>query len=286
MPKDSIQRFDKAAATAALPARDRATHKKKASVLIIAGSAQYLGASLLCGRAAYRSGAGLVHLALPGPLALSAMAALPELVVHGLGKGAQLDHSHLKAIHGLAAPVQAVAVGPGLGRAPGTQRLVRSLWKSLPKRSVFDADALAALDLKIEPGAERVLTPHEGELALLLGDQALALGRPTAARSLASLGHCVAVLKGPGTLVANLNGALSLNSTGSSVLATAGTGDVLTGAIAALMAQGASPYDAARLGVWAHGIAAELWARDHAGRGLLASDLADGLPGAFALAGA
>jgi NAD(P)H-hydrate epimerase len=96
----------------------------------------------------------------------------------------------------------------------------------------------------------------------------------------------VALLKGPATLVAEPGGGLSINTTGSAALASAGTGDVLSGLIGALMAQGAGPFQAAGLGAWAHGAAADAWARDNAGRGLLASDLIERLPQALALAGA
>jgi hydroxyethylthiazole kinase-like uncharacterized protein yjeF len=268
-----------------LPPRAAATHKKKAVVLLVAGSSQYLGAALLCARGAYRAGAGLVRLVLPEPLAPWAMQSLPELVVHGLGPG-PLGLDQAAAIQALASDAQAIAVGPGLGRDPGTQKLVARLWRSLPQPAVFDADALFALDMDQAPGGPRVLTPHEGELKKLLGPEALAQGRQEAALNLARRGRCVGLLKGPETLVATAEGALSVNTTGSPVLATAGTGDVLAGAIAGLLAQGAKPYDAACLGAWIHGRAGDLWAGRHGQRGLLAGDLADGLPDALKSIGA
>jgi NAD(P)H-hydrate epimerase len=280
LPKDA-HLFSQAEAAAFLPPRPESQHKKRAVVLLVAGSAQYLGAALLCGRGAYRSGAGLVRLALPEPLAPYAMAAFPELVVHGLGTGAFLGTGQLVELHELAQEVHAVAVGPGLGREPQTKALVQQLWQKGSRPAVFDADALALLDLEQRPGGPRVLTPHEGELQAMLGLQALHEGRAAAARLLALKCHGVALLKGPGTLVARADGTLSVNSNGSPVLASAGSGDVLAGCIAALMAQGADPYDAARLGAWVHGWAGDHWAAQNAGRGLLASDLADLLPKAL-----
>ena len=278
--------FDLTAAEKALPARPIHIHKKQAVVLLVAGCAQYLGAALLCARGTYRSGAGLVRLALPTPLANTAMAAFPEIVVHGMGYGASLTLEQANAIEALALGAHAVVVGPGLGRDWGTQALVQWLWEHLSQPAVFDADALVHLDFSKTPGGPRVLTPHEGELIKLLGADALAKGRPAAARKLAAASRSIALLKGNATLVASPDGTLSVNTTGTAVLATAGTGDVLSGAIAALIAQGAGTYDAACLGAWAHGWAGEKWAKEHAGRGLLASDLADLLPTALAQAGA
>lgn len=264
-----------------LPARAKDMHKKQAVVFLIAGSAQYLGAAILCARGAYRAGASLVRLALPESLADAAMSALPEMVVHRLAAGPWLSLDQSKVLQALAKDAHAVVVGPGLGRHPETLALVRQLWQDLPQPCVFDADALAALDLAQAPGGPRVLTPHEGELKLILGPSSLDAGRPAAARTLAQRAHGVALLKGPGTLIALPDGTLSENPSGSSVLATAGSGDVLSGAIAALMAQGAEPYDAACLGAWIHGTAGQAWAAEHADRGLLASDLADRLPDAL-----
>ena len=278
--------FDGERARSALPARAAAMHKKQAEVLLIAGSREYLGAALLCARGAYRSGAGLVRLALPEALAPFAMAALPEAVVTGFSADGALSEMHLEALLALAAGASAVVVGPGLGRLPGTQALVRELWQRLPGPAVFDADALTALDLGGVPGGERVLTPHEGELKRLLGPDALNAGRVAAVRLLAQRSASTALLKGPATLVAMPDGRLSINTSGNAALATAGSGDVLSGVIAALLAQGADAFSAAGLGAWAHGSAADVWAAENAGRGLLASDLTERLPKALALAGA
>jgi NAD(P)H-hydrate epimerase len=278
--------FGLAEARAALPLRAVGAHKYSARVLILAGSSDYLGAALLCGRAAYRGGAGYVQLLLPQQLSVAAMSALPEAVVTGLPAAAALGAEHADAILALAAKAGAVAIGPGLGRREGTQALVRDLWKRLPQPAVFDADALSALRAGDAAGGSRILTPHEGELKALLGEGALGDGRDAAAWALSELFDAVALLKGPGTLVAEPGGRLSVNTSGGPVLATAGTGDVLCGLVAALLAQGCAPFQAAALGAWLHGRGAELWAQAHAGRGLLAGELADQIPLALAEAGA
>jgi NAD(P)H-hydrate epimerase len=275
-----------ARAVMALAPRAADANKYHARVLLVAGSAQYLGAALLCARGAYRGGAGYVQMALPQDLAPSAMSALPEAVVAGLPATGNLGPAHLDAVLDLASKAGAVAVGPGLGRSEPSQALVRALWERLPQAAVFDADALAALPTAPSPGGPRVLTPHEGELKALLGPAALDRGRDFAAQALAERYACVGLLKGPGTLVSAPGERLSVNSADSPALATAGTGDVLAGLIAALLAQGCAPFGAAALGAWLHGRAAQRWAEAHAGRGLMAGDLADSIPLALADAGA
>jgi NAD(P)H-hydrate epimerase len=285
LPGPAVRAFGLAQARQALPPRAFDRHKRQGEVLVIAGSHAYLGAALLCARGAYRAGAGLVRLALPEGLALSAMVALPEAVVVGLPAERALNSGHLKALLALAEGAQAVAVGPGLSRDPGALELAAQLWRRLPQAAVFDADALAA-DLSGTPGGPRLLTPHEGECRRLLGDDALDAGRLAAAMALANRFHAVALLKGPATLIAAPGLEIALCESGGPVLASAGSGDVLCGAVAALLAQGAEAFTSAALGAWIHGRSGERWAKKNAGRGLLASELADGLPAALAEAGA
>lgn len=281
--------YDESRARASVPGRAGDAHKKSAVVLVVAGSAQYLGAALLCARAAYRGGAGLVRLALPLSARQAAQTALPEAVVLGLGAaGADaLGEDSADAILAAASDAHAVVLGPGLGLAAPTQALVRKLYQSLKLPCVVDADALSALDLKaLKVAAPRLLTPHDGEMARLLGDKGaerLGLDRVAEARALASRGQLNLLLKGPGTLVCDAAGDLTLNATGSPALASAGSGDALAGLIGALMAQGLEPSEAGRLGAWLHGRSGELWAARAGDRGALASDLSDLIP--FALAG-
>ena len=274
--------FDAGLALRSFGPRPKDSHKKKAELLVVAGSKEYLGAALMCARGAYRCGAGLVRVALPEALAPFAQAALPEAVVAGLPADGALGEMHLEAILGLAASAKAAVVGPGLGRRDETLSLARELWGRLPMPAVFDADALAALRPGTAPGGERILTPHEGELRTLMGPGALDRGRVAAARKLALTASCVALLKGPSTLVARPDGVLSVDLDGTEVLATAGTGDVLSGAIGALLAQGLDAFTAAGLGACIHGRSGAAWARAHGTGGLLASELADGLPDALA----
>lgn len=273
--------FGASEARAALPPRPLDAHKHQARLLVLAGSKSYLGAALLCARSAYRGGAGYVQLALPAELAASAALGLPEAVIAALP-----GTDPLGSLLALAAKAKAVVVGPGLGREAPTLDLVAALWARLPQAALFDADALAALTPGLPAAGPRILTPHEGELKLLLGPQALAQGREAAAIELARAYGATALLKGPGTLVASPDGRSVRCSSGSPALAVAGTGDVLSGLIGALLAQGAPPFEAAALGAWVHGRSAELWAAQHAGRGLLASDLPEIFPTALAEAGA
>lgn len=272
--------FGASEARAALPPRAPDAHKHQARLLLLAGSKAYLGAALLCARSAYRGGAGYVQVALPAELAASAALGLPEAVI------APLQSPDPAAIAALAVKARAVVVGPGLGREPGTLALVAALWQSLPQAALFDADALAALKPGTPAAGPRILTPHEGELKLLLGPEALAQGREAAVAALAQAYGAVALLKGPGTLIASPDSRCVRCGSGTPALASAGTGDVLSGLIGALLAQGAAPFEAAALGAWLHGRSAELWAAAHAGRGLLASDLPEIFPTALAEAGA
>ncbi|MGA8140509.1 MAG: NAD(P)H-hydrate dehydratase, partial [Desulfobaccales bacterium] len=184
----------------------------------------------------------------------------------------------------------AVALGPGLGTHPETRELVRTLVQRLERPMVVDADGINALagdppgqpstkktkkTINLGAAGPRILTPHPGELARLLGcstvevqSRRLALARETAGQY-----GVVLVLKGAQTLVAAPDGRLSLNPTGNPALASGGTGDVLTGLIGGFLAQGLSAWDAARLGVYLHGLSADWFAARHGPRGLVAGDL-------------
>jgi NAD(P)H-hydrate epimerase len=203
------------------------------------------------------------------------------MVVQGLPEEDALGEASLGALLAWARDSDAMVVGPGLGRTESTQAMVRDLWRGAALPSLFDADALHALALGEKPAGPRVLTPHEGELKAMMGARALEGGRPAAVGALARAAEGVALLKGPATLVARPDGRLSINCGGSAVLASAGTGDVLSGLIGALLSQGVESFDAASLGAWIHGRAGDRWAAQNAGRGLLAGDLADGIPSAM-----
>jgi NAD(P)H-hydrate epimerase len=177
-------------------------------------------------------------------------------------------------------------MGPGLGRGAAPVELVRRVVACAQVPMVLDADALFAFQGEPEALRSReapaVLTPHPGEAAALLGGDAAAVNRDrvAAALRLAEASGAVAVLKGAATVVAEPGGLVRVNPTGGPVLAAGGSGDVLTGVIAALLAQGLAPFEAASLGCFLHGSAGDRLAREVGSAGALASELAGALPGA------
>jgi NAD(P)H-hydrate epimerase len=250
-----------------LAPRARHAHKGDAGrVLVVGGQPGMPGAVRLTGEAAYRAGAGLVVLATHPTHAALIGAARPELITYGV--------SDAPAIPPLLAGAHALAVGPGLGQ--GEWGL--ALWQAVlaaDKPLVMDADALNLLAALPSARADWVLTPHPGEAARLLGASVAEIeaDRFAAVRAIAQRYGGVCVLKGSGTLI-TARGAPSmwLCDRGNPGLATGGSGDVLTGAIAALLAQGLTPLDAARLGVWTHASAGDRAAASGE-RGVMASDL-------------
>ncbi|MDJ0906651.1 MAG: NAD(P)H-hydrate dehydratase [Woeseiaceae bacterium] len=249
-----------------LPPRRRTAHKGDfGHVLVVGGGPGMPGAVRLCGEAALRAGAGLVSLATHPGHASMIVASRPELMSHGVESPEQLDP--------LLAKADVVAFGPGLGRSAWAQALhARLQAESLP--AVWDADALNWLADSPKRAEQRIITPHPGEAGRLLGSAAGAV-QAERCQSLAELRERyggVAVLKGSGTLVSSSSGAAWLCTAGNPGMATPGMGDVLTGVIAALIAQGLGPEDAAAVGVAVHAQAGDLAAQ--AGeRGLVASDL-------------
>ncbi len=246
------------------------------------------GAVALAGMAALRGGAGLVRLAVADSC-LDVVAGIePSYLTTALpsDRKGRIAFSAMNLILSTAARSTAVAVGPGLSRSLGLDTLVARLYRELNKPIVFDADGLNALSARREvlphPGGPRVLTPHPGEFARLLGagrvpptDQ-----REAAAIDLAARCGGIVVLKGHRTLVTDGHSA-SNNTTGNAGMATGGTGDVLTGLIVSLLCQGLPPVDASRLGVYLHGLAGDLAAEQLGQECLIASDLLPYLPGAF-----
>jgi NAD(P)H-hydrate epimerase len=188
----------------------------------------------------------------------------------------------------MAGSRQALVLGPGLSTEEETVELVRALALNCKIPMVLDADALNALAGDLEnqgfgASPQAVLTPHPGEAARLLGVEIKEIleDRPKAARSLAQITGCVTVLKGPRTLIADPAGDLWVNPTGNVLLASGGSGDVLSGVIGGLMAQGLSALDSACAGVYVHGLAADLAMDEYGGRGLAADELVDFLVMAF-----
>ncbi|MEW6032512.1 MAG: NAD(P)H-hydrate dehydratase [Bacillota bacterium] len=295
-----------------LPPRPVTGHKGTfGRVFVLAGSPGFTGAAVLAALGALRAGAGLVTALCPEGSRPLVAGALPEALTRGLPEdtsgrlsadaAGELDTT-LGAALGGAAGRTALVAGPGLGVGDGVAAVVGRLVGRLSLPVVLDADALNnlalagpeavadALSSTRRPDAlVPVLTPHPGEMARLTGRPAedIQADRTAAALAAATAWRCVVVLKGAGTVVAAPDGRAWLNATGNPGLATAGSGDVLAGAIGAYLAQGVPPLEAALLGVAVHGLAGDLAAAEVGSRGLLASDVAHRLPrAAESLAGA
>jgi NAD(P)H-hydrate epimerase len=271
-----------------IPERPAASHKGTFGHLaILAGSGGKTGAGLLCARGGLRSGVGLTTICAPNDLSTIFETAFAEAMTYPLpasGKGYATDKDY-DVLSEMLKDKQALVIGPGLGNNEATGRLVAKLYRDQPLPMVVDADALNILandpaQLKNAAGV-RILTPHPGEMARLTGKSSREIqdDRLEIAREFAATHRVFLVLKGANTIVAEPDGRAAINPTGNPALATGGSGDVLAGFIGSLLAQGLSPWDAARLAVYAHGLAADRLTEDKKIQaGLLASELADELP--------
>ena len=272
-----------------LPERRADAHKGDfGRVLVIAGSRGMVGAACLTAGAALRAGAGLVKLAVPECLWDVAAAKLTSVMTTGLPDTAEGMFSE-EAVEPLAREAcwaDVVALGPGLGRSADTGKMLQKLLALLTCPLVIDADGLfhltGLLDLIDSYESPVVLTPHPGEMARLLGCEIAAVqsDRTGTASEFAAKHHLVCVLKGAGTVVSDGERTYT-NATGNPGLASGGTGDVLTGVIAGLMAQELSAFDAAVLVVYLHGLAGDLAARAFGFHSMTATDVLDSLPKAF-----
>lgn len=299
-----------------LPARPVDGHKGTfGTALGVGGSRGMSGAISLTGSAALVAGAGLTRLFVPDSIleTVAGFAREYTTIPGACDASGRLTSAASETILAEAANATALAVGPGFGRSAEATRLVVELFFELERPAVFDADALNALaeagvfDESTEnsekndaiserfadrkPRGARILTPHPGEFARLTGakpasDRTARVDAATAfAKRLERLfgggdSDFVVVLKGAGTVVADGRGAVCVNETGNPNLATGGSGDVLTGVIVGLLAQGATPFNAARSAVALHGLAADLRAT-RSSRGAVASDVVRFLPVAF-----
>ncbi|MFM8271577.1 MAG: NAD(P)H-hydrate dehydratase [Gemmata sp.] len=273
-----------------LPRRARDGHKGTyGKVLVVAGSLGMSGAAVLCGRAALRSGAGVVQVAVPAdvlPVVAGAYPAYTTFPIRQHTDGSFGDGTAEEVLD-LIRGADAVAIGPGLGRADATVAFVRRLLAGAgAAHIVLDADGLFAVSpfgtAFAAPAGARVLTPHPGEFARLTGRPAPKSDaeREAQATALAARAGGVLLLKGAATLVTD-GARVYRNGTGNPGMATGGSGDVLTGVIAALIGQGLSALDAAVLGAWVHGRAGDLGAAALGQTALTATDLLDHLPAAF-----
>ncbi len=268
--------------------RDRQGHKGNyGHCLFIAGSTGKSGAAALCANAAVRAGSGLVTLGVPERLNPILEVKTTEAMTVPLPDSGD-GHLAGRAFHEIVRLLEGrdvLAIGPGIDRRPETVELVRNLAETVELPMVIDADGLNALAtdmtvLKWNRSTATVLTPHPGEMARLLGaplppEQA---DRIQLCREFATSHDVYLVLKGARTIVASPDGSIAINSSGNPGMASGGMGDVLTGIIAALIGQGHEVWEACCLGVFIHGHAADLVARDKGEVGITATDVVEMLP--------
>jgi NAD(P)H-hydrate epimerase len=269
-----------------LPERPRQGHKGTfGSALLIAGSARYWGAPLLAGRGAYRAGAGLVALAVPGAIRAAAAIGLPEATFPPVAAEERHDRPAAATLLESLVNYRAVLVGPGMDQADDFIAAFLAGYPTGGPPLVIDADGLNALARRdhwweLLPPAT-VLTPHPGEMARLTaneGEATAGLDRLALARHFAGAWQCILLLKGAFTIIAEPGGRCAVLPFANPALAVAGTGDVLAGAITALLAQGVPAENAAILGGYLHGAAGQLVAESLGESGALAREIADRLP--------
>lgn len=284
-----------------LPARVNGRDSNKGQfghVTVFAGSSGFVGAPTLTSEAAARTGAGLVTLAVPEGIQNALMARVsPVVMTQGLAQTEMgtFARAAVDAALTLAAKGTAAALGPGLGGPDSeeTRAFVREFVARCPVPLVVDADALNCLALEPDRGASvvkarpaaTVLTPHPGEMGRLLGTdtKAVQADRRAAVEQAARLYGCPVLLKGARTLIADPSGRLAVNTTSNPGMATGGSGDVLSGVIATLLAGKLSPWESAAAGAYLHGLAGDLVIAQQGGpAGLIATDLIDHLPVAIA----
>lgn len=262
-----------------LPPRQEDGHKGSfGRILLIAGFEQMPGAAVLAAKAAYHTGGGMVKVVCPQENRAILQTAVPEALWEAPENWKQGCEW-----------ADVIAIGPGLGKSARTKEILAGVIRESRLPLVLDADALNLIagDMSLQilaagqgkEGRDIVLTPHEGELSRLSGksvDQ-IREDRERAARILAQDLHCVLVLKGARTLICREQGEICVNLTGDNGMGTAGSGDVLTGIIAALLAQGADAFTAAGVGVYVHGLAGEKAAERYSSYGLTAGKLAEAI---------
>lgn len=268
-----------------IPKRADDAHKGQCGrVFILAGSKGMTGAAALSAAGALRSGAGLVTVGTAEEeqkvLAVKLTEAMTVGYASTLGSMRLSDKEKIKTA---AEGADAFVIGPGLGRRSYTAELVLWLIENVNAPMVIDADGLNALsgniDILKKRKRETILTPHEGEMALLCGKTAAEVKaeRVKTAKEFSETFGVTLVLKGAGTVVCG-GGEVFINPTGNSGMATGGSGDVLSGIIGSFLAQGLSSYEAAALGAYVHGLAGDMAAEDKGKPGLIAGDIAENIP--------
>ena len=264
-----------------MPRREPAGHKGTfGKAYLLGGSVGYTGAPVLCAAAAERSGCGLVFLGVPESVwpaaAVKCWGAMPHPLPERDGR---LSPDAEEEIRRRAAGCDAVAMGCGMGRGEESDLLLRRLL-TVEKPLVLDADGINALEGHIDTLSRRtcatVLTPHDGELARIGGD--MTAPREASAAAFAAAHGVYLVRKGHRTLVAAPDGRLAVNTTGNDGMAKGGSGDILTGLLTGLLAQGMEPFAACCAAVWLHGRAGDLAAEEKGRRGMTPLDIIEMLP--------
>jgi len=274
-------RIDRTYVKSVLPWRDPNGHKGTfGKVLCVGGSVGYTGAPIFAGRAAVRTGSGLVFLAVPESIWQVAAVKSDEAMPIPLSDMDGKLHGCFAEIARRADACNAVLYGCGLGRSAGLDELTRELL-AIPQPLVLDADGINALAghmdvLKRRRDRVTVLTPHEGEFIRIGGE--LSRGRVDAAVDFAQKYGVYMVLKGPGTVVAAPDGRYRVNITGNSGMAKGGSGDVLAGMVVSLLGQGMDAFEACCAAVYLHGLAGDLAAADKGERGMTPTDLLEQIP--------
>jgi len=259
-------------------------------IFMLAGSSRYAGAASLCSLAAMRSGAGLVTIGIPKKLLAGMIRIKPaEVMLLPLPDtlNGSISFSAYQKIKDFLKGISILVVGPGLTQDVSTQRLIRKIIRENELPIIIDADGINALAgyLKILRAgkASAIITPHPAEMARLVGKSVgyVQANRKKIALEFAKKHRIVLVLKGHHTVVADWKNRAYINKTGNPGMATAGSGDVLTGIIAAFLAQGQSAFDSAKLAVYIHGLAGDMAAREKTEIGLIASDIIEKIPQAL-----
>lgn len=273
------------------PRPRRASKNNFGRIFILAGSQGLTGAATLTSFAALRAGAGLVTLGCPERVYSILARRRPEVMVHPFPSTHEggLSERGFSEIIRFSKTQDVLAVGPGLGRHSSTQKLVRRIFESVEVPLVVDADGINAFKGHVEILRKcreiPIFTPHAGEFLRVFGGKKPVSDEERKKRTVetARKFRVVLVLKGYHTVIAAPNGKVALNPTGNPGMATGGTGDVLTGIIAALSGQGMSAFDAARFGAYLHGLAGDLAVREKGEISLVAGDLIDFFPRAVKL---
>lgn len=300
------QTIEQADASFLLPERTRYSHKGDyGHVLIIAGSKGKTGAALMAAKACLRTGAGMITIGVPETLMNVFQERVTEEMVLPLpdnGHGILSEDASVNILDFLNKKADVLAIGPGISSGPGITKILKTLLMSATTPMVLDADAINSIsghtDVLSKAKAPVILTPHTGEMARLLGkglekDKGMTANEwnelkktierdrvNTAATFSKETGTCL-ILKGVPTIVSEPEGRILINTTGNSGMATAGSGDVLTGIVAAFLAQGLNPSDASILGVYIHGLAGDIAAAEKGLHSLIATDIIEKLPEAF-----